>query len=134
MKSALKPKAGATKKEEKRRAKKEKLNRELTEKEEAKEEARKEAERERYEAAIIPEEEQPVTMGNEFRALLGQFSMRKAATGGGAPREKKRSKKQIDRAAIENAKAMLSSAQFQSDPTSAFTAVNEVLVDKITQN
>ena len=127
---ALKPKIGLSKKDEKRKAKKEKLNQELAAKEEAKEEARRQEEEEKR--AQIEEEVQgtrgPATMGNKFAELINQISMQNSEKKQTDPR---RSNKKKASDAIKNAKMLLKSDVFQSNPVDAMSTVTAQLQQQI---
>ena len=136
-KEALKPKIGASKKDEKRKAKKEKLNQELAAKEEAKEEMRRQEEEERM-ASLRQEEERiqdsfrgPATMGNKFAELISQITEQNAQKQASDPR---RSNKKKASDAIKKAKFLLKSDEFQMDPISAMGSVTYGLQQKLEQN
>ena len=129
VKEALKPKIGISKKDEKRKAKKEKLQQELVAKDEAQKEAIREQEeqeeRERAESSIQPEAE--ATMGAKFAELLDQISNQQDKNS--APQ--KRTQKKTKRDAIANSRAILKSAAFQMDPVSTISVVNSRIQSKL---
>ena len=130
-KEALKPKIGASKKDEKRKAKKEKLTQELAAKEEAKEEARRQEEEERIAAQQEQQYEMSrgqATMGNKFAQLISQISQQNAQKQASDPR---RSNKKKASDAIKNAKFLLKSDAFQMDPISAMGSVTSELQRKL---
>lgn len=125
-KEALKPKVGLTKKDEKRKMKKDKLNQQLVAKEEAKAEMARQEQLEREMANRPPEVEENATMGSQFADLINQIQ----AQGHQKESDPRRANKKNNRTAIQNAKALISSAAFQSNPESAFNIINAHLDHK----
>ncbi|EAY22564.1 TolA, putative [Trichomonas vaginalis G3] len=126
-KEALKPKVGSTKKEEKRKQKKEKLTQELAAKEEAKAEMRKQEELEKKQAQVEQVPEAQATMGSAFAELVTKIALE----GSQKEADPRRSQKKSKHNAIQNAKAMIASAAFQSNPEMAFSVINAQLQHKI---
>ena len=131
-KEALKPKVGITKKDEKRKAKKDKLTHELEAKEEAKREAIKQEQIEEFSRLEQQREElddAPAKMGSKFSELLNQIQQKNFEEE--QQKNQKRPAKKAKSDAIKSAKALLQSRQFQFDPFSTMENVTAKIQKRI---
>ena len=125
--SVLKPNIGLSKKEEKRKVKKEKLNKELNHKLELQREAREQMEKEKLESLSTFTAEEPVMMGGKLRELISHISEQNSEK---KPQDPRRQKKRIDQMAIQQMKEILNNPEFQNNPEGAFSVVNQELITK----
>jgi len=123
----LKPNIGLSKKEEKRKVKKEKLNKELNHKLELQREAREQIEKEKLESLSTFTPEEPVMMGGKLRELISHISEQGSEK---KPQDPRRQKKRIDQMAIQQMKEILNNPEFQNNPEGAFSVVNQELITK----